>query len=82
MKMIKESNYMYVLRRIKTTQLYSHVTSSSLKQQRHQRQQEAAPHVGSDIKEARERERESEGGEERVTQVLLRVSSVDTYCTQ
>jgi hypothetical protein len=53
MKMIKESNYMYVLR-IRTTQLYSDVTSSTLKQQR---QQEAAPHMGSDIKEERERER-------------------------
>ncbi|CAN5976435.1 unnamed protein product, partial [Sphagnum jensenii] len=35
----------------------------------HQRQQEAAPHMGSDIKEEREREsereREREGGEER-----------------
>jgi hypothetical protein len=61
MKMIKESNYMYVLR-IRTTQLYSHVTSRSLKQQQHQRQQEAAPHMGSDIKEERERERERERG--------------------
>jgi hypothetical protein len=89
MKMIKESNYMYVLR-MRTTHRYSHVRSSSLKQ--HQRQQEAAPHMGSDIKEERERERERERargrGRERVIQVLLRGSSVDstvhnsTYCRQ
>jgi 23S rRNA pseudoU1915 N3-methylase RlmH len=66
MKMIKESNYMYVLK-IRTTQLYSHVTSSSLKQPQHQPQQEAAPHMGSDIKEERERERERGRGRERNT---------------
>jgi hypothetical protein len=47
---------MYVLK-IRTTQLYSHVRSSSLKQQR---QHEAAPHMGSDIKEETQTERERE----------------------